>query len=168
MLLVKEGRVVADPWVRLSDDEPAPAAVPIVVSLSRWRSERASLLARGGSLAVWPQSHERPVEIANDVAQLSLIVVDFPTFRDGRGYSTGRILRERHGYRGELRATGQVLRDQFLFLQRCGFDAVEVADQRAADAWWEAIAEISVFYQTTGDGRVSAADRRRQPAKAAE
>lgn len=168
MLLIREGRVVADPWVRLADDAPAPAATPIIVSLARWRSERQALAERGGALGVWLQSDQRAVEIAKDLGLMSLVAVDFPTFRDGRGYSTGRILRERYRFAGELRATGQVLRDQFLFLHRCGFDAFEVRDRRAADAWRGAIGEISVFYQTTGDGRVSAAERRRQPARAAE
>ena len=78
-----------------------------------------------------------------------------PTFRDGRAYSQARILRERHGFRGELRATGQVLCDQLLFLQRAGFDAFEVTKEGDAAAFAEAVRRYSVFYQPTGDGRTS-------------
>jgi uncharacterized protein (DUF934 family) len=79
----------------------------------------------------------------------------FPSFRDGRAYSQARLLRERHQFRGELRATGQVLRDQFLFLQRAGFDAFEVTKESDAAAFAEAVRRYSVFYQPTGDGRTS-------------
>jgi uncharacterized protein (DUF934 family) len=84
----------------------------------------------------------------------------FPNFRDGRAYSQARLLRERYRYRGELRATGEVLRDQFLFLVRAGFDAFEV--KKAADAvvFAEALARYSVFYQPGADGRAPALHRR--------
>ena len=80
----------------------------------------------------------------------------FPTFRDGRAYSQARLLRERHEFRGELRATGQVLRDQLLFLHRAGFDAFEVTKEKDATAFAEALQRYSIFYQPTGDGRTSA------------
>jgi len=85
----------------------------------------------------------------------------FPTFRDGRAYSQARLLRERYQFRGELRATGQVLRDQLLFLQRAGFDAFEVLKDADAAAFAEAVHRYSVFYQPTGDGRASTLTARR-------
>jgi uncharacterized protein (DUF934 family) len=85
----------------------------------------------------------------------------FPNFRDGRAYSQARLLRERHQFRGELRATGQVLRDQLLFLQRAGFDAFEVTKDADAAAFAEAVQRYSVFYQPTGDGRASTLTARR-------
>ena len=84
------------------------------------------------------------------------------SFRDGRAYSQARLLRERHGYDGELRATGQVLRDQFVFMLRAGFDAFEVKKDADADAFAETMKRYSVFYQPTGDGRVTALNRRMQ------
>ena len=80
----------------------------------------------------------------------------FPSFRDGRAYSQARLLRERHGFEGELRATGQVLRDQFLFMLRAGFDAFEVIKDADAEAFAQASRRYSVFYQPTGDGRATA------------
>jgi uncharacterized protein (DUF934 family) len=84
------------------------------------------------------------------------VALVFPTFRDGRAYSQARLLRERHEFRGELRATGQVLRDQLLFLHRAGFDAFEVSKENDTAAFREALQRYSVFYQPTGDGRTSA------------
>ena len=86
----------------------------------------------------------------------------FPTFKDGRAYSQALLLRERHEFRGELRATGQVLRDQLMFLQRAGFDSFEVKKDNDAAAFAEAVHRYSVFYQPTGDGRVTALHRRMQ------
>src|SRR5262249_33491245 len=83
-----------------------------------------------------------------------------PTFRDGRAYSQARLLRERYRYRGELRAAGQVLRDQFLFLHRAGFDAFEVSKQKDALAFADAVERYSVFYQPSGDGRIVACKAR--------
>ncbi len=91
---------------------------------------------------------------------LALVALVFPTFRDGRAYSQARLLRERHGFRGELRATGQVLRDQLMFLQRAGFDAFEVSKDKDAAHFAEAVDRYSVFYQPTGDGRMSALEAR--------
>jgi uncharacterized protein (DUF934 family) len=86
----------------------------------------------------------------------------FPTFRDGRAYSQARLLRERHGFKGELRATGQVLRDQFVFMLRAGFDAFEVKKESDAEAFAATVKRYSVFYQPTGDGRLTALHRRMQ------
>ena len=87
---------------------------------------------------------------------IALVALVFPSFRDGRAYSQARLLRERHEFRGELRATGQVLRDQLLFLHRAGFDAFEVSKEKDTAAFREALQRYSVFYQPTGDGRPSA------------
>ena len=160
-LLIKDGRVTADPWTLVPDDEPLPASGPVIVSLPRLRAERDSLLTRGEPLGVRLKSSELAREIVRDAGALALIALEFPSFRDGRAYSTARLLRERYGFRGELRAVGNVLRDQFLFMHRCGFDAFEVADEKAAEAWGKAIAEMTVFYQATGDGRTPASLLRR-------
>ena len=87
--------------------------------------------------------------------RLALIALVFPNFRDGRAYSQARLLRERYGYRGELRATGQVLRDQFVFMLRAGFDAFEVKKPGDAEAFAAALARYSVFYQVPAEGRAS-------------
>jgi len=100
-------------------------------------------------------------DLAPDLDRLELIVLEFPKFTDGRAYSQARLLRERYGYRGELRAAGNVLRDQLLFMQRCGFDAFELTQGQPVQAWVAATNEFTVFYQPAGDGRNSAMQLRR-------
>ncbi len=153
MPLIKEGRLVDDPWVWVADDAPLPASGPVVVSLARWRAEREALLARDGGLGLRLRSAELAPEIGEDAVHFHLIALEFPTFRDGRAYSTARLLRERYGFTGELRAVGNVLRDQFLFMHRCGFDAFEVEKPGDAAAWETAISEIDVVYQAAADRR---------------
>lgn len=156
MPLIKDGRVVPDPWTALDDEEAIPATGAVIVTLTRYRADTQALLARGAPLGVRLKSSELAHEIGADAGQLGLIALEFQTFRDGRPYSTARLLRQRWGFVGELRAVGDVLRDQFLFMQRCGFDAFEVADEKAAEGWRKAMAEFSVFYQAAADGRLPA------------
>lgn len=147
MPLIKHGAIVPDPWIAVSDDATLPGRAPVIVSAARWRADRGGLCERTAPLGVRLASDVAPDVIAEDIDRFAVIALEFPAFTDGRPYSHARLLRERHGYCGELRAIGHVLRDQFLFLHRCGFDAFEVADERAAAEWQDAIAEISVRYQ---------------------
>jgi uncharacterized protein (DUF934 family) len=165
MPLLKHGELIEDPWRRLADDEPLPGTdaglARVIVTLARWRADRA-LAGRRGPLGLLLRNSEPPAAIRNDVGLFDLIALEFPKFTDGRAYSQARALRERLGFRGELRATGQVLVDQLLFMQRCGFDAFEIAKGEPLEAWRKAIASFSVFYQPTGDGRRPVSTLRRQ------
>ncbi len=156
MPLIKYGHVIPDPWIAVGDEALLPATGAVIVTLPRFRAETQALWGRGAPLGVRLKSSELAQEIGPDVGQLGLIALEFQTFRDGRPYSTARLLRQRWGFRGELRAVGDVLRDQFLFMHRCGFDAFEVADERAVEGWRKAMAEFSVFYQAAADGRMPA------------
>lgn len=159
MPLVKDDALVADTWTRLNDDA-AMIDGPVVISLERWLNERDVLSSRNGPLGIVLTSHETPEQISDDLGRFSLICLEFPRFSDGRAYSHARKLRERFGYTGELRAVGNVLRDQFLFMQRCGFDAFEVADGTALEDWLRATTEISVAYQSAADRRATAMAQR--------
>ena len=110
--------------------------------------------ARGDVGVIWPNNRDIE-ELAPYLGRLAAVALVFPAFKDGRAYSQARILREQLKYRGELRATGQVLRDQFLFMQRAGFNAFEVKKDADATAFAETLKRYSVFYQPTGDGRVT-------------
>jgi len=160
MPLVKSGRIVKDSFVRIADDAPVPDGVPAIVTGDRFIAEAAALTQRRAALGVvWPNN--RPVaQLASYLDSIALIGLVFPLFRDGRAYSQARILRERYGFRGELRATGQVLRDQFLFMLRAGFDSFEVTKESDAAAFVESTKRFDVFYQPTGDGRTTVASRR--------
>ncbi len=156
MPLIKNDAFVADPWTSLDDEEVLPEGAPAIVSLARWRAERDTLAGRNAPLGIRLRADQPPGEIAAELDRFQVIALEFPSFVDGRAYSYARLLRERHGYRGELRAVGNVLRDQALFLHRCGFDAFEVAEGTCVESWRQALGEISVFYQATADGRPAA------------
>ncbi|HEX5691843.1 MAG TPA: DUF934 domain-containing protein [Roseiflexaceae bacterium] len=160
MPLIKHGSLAADPWLFLDGEEALPASGAVAVSFPRWQVERERLAGRNAPLGLHIDNNQPVEELAGEVERFALIALNFPKFNDGRAYSQARILRERLGYRGELRARGRVLRDQLLFMHRCGFDAFEVANDDAVQSWAAAIAEYSVFYQPTGDGRPSLLRRR--------
>ena len=154
MSLIRNGRAADDPWTTVGDDGALPDG-PAIVTLARWQAARDELAARNAPLGLRLRSDQPPALVAADLGRFAVVALEFPKFTDGRAYSHARLLRERHGYRGELRAVGNVLRDQLLFMQRCGFDAFEVADEKAA-AWDRAMAEFSVRYQPAGDDRPAA------------
>src|ERR1043165_4295290 len=123
MRLVKNGRPVPDRYVTILDDAPLPDDAAVIIPAARLLADTDELAAREQPLGViWPNSRN-VAELSPHLHRLSLIALAFPTFRDGRAYSQARLLRERYGFRGELRATGQVLRDQFLFMLRAGLSA---------------------------------------------
>jgi uncharacterized protein (DUF934 family) len=161
MLLDRAGNVRAEDWKHLADDEPAQDADSVTVSLKRWQVERARLKGRNARTGLRLPNTARVEALAEDLGDFPMIVLDFPKFTDGRAYSQAHILRSRMGYKGELRASGNVLRDQLLFMKRCGFDSFEVDRDRAnAENWAAAFGEFDVFYQApTGNG--AAIPRRR-------
>jgi uncharacterized protein (DUF934 family) len=166
MPLISNGEIVADRYVRIADDASIPDDVAVVVSAARFLANAEYLLRREAPTGVlWPNDR-RVAELAPYLHRLALVVLNFPVFKDGRGYSQARLLRERYGFRGELRASGQILRDQFLFMVRAGFDSLEVLKPADAEAFAAVLTRYSVFYQAAGVGRLSAARPRlrRQPA----
>lgn len=149
MLVNRDGAIIEDRWISVGDDDAVPLTARVIVSLRRWQAERQSLIARHIPVGVRLASHERAESIAADVQLLDLVAVEFPSIGDGRGYSNGRLLRERHAFAGELRAAGSLVRDVFPMLYRCGFDVIEARDEVEALAWHDAIGAITVTYQPT-------------------
>jgi uncharacterized protein (DUF934 family) len=162
MPLIKNGEIVQDPWSEATADAPLPEVDALLVPYALWKEHREELMKRNGKLGVRLAADQPPQLIAGDLDRLDLVALEFPTFRDGRAYSYARLLRERYGYRKELRAVGNVLRDQFLFMHRCGFDAYEIADGKLAAEWSRALTEISVSYQPATDRRRPISALRRQ------
>ena len=160
MPLLKNGAVAADSWHQVAGGEALPPEGPVILPFERWRNERETLLGRNAPLGVRLNNTQSVAELAPDLDRLEVIVLEFPKFTDGRAYSQARLLRERYGYRHELRAVGNVLRDQLLFMARCGFDAVEFDHADPESAWKEGTGTFSVFYQPTGDGRTPVERRR--------
>ena len=162
MPLVKDNAIVADRYTRILDDAPIPASGPVLVPAERFLADAAEFAARNAETGViWPNSRDID-ELGPHLDKLALVALVFPKYQDGRAYSQARILRERHGYRGELRATGAVLRDQFVFMLRAGFDSFEVKKEADAKVFPAVARRYSVFYQPTGDGRLTAFRKRLQ------
>ena len=160
MPLVKGGRIVTDNFMRVEDDAPVPNEGAVLVPAARFLADAQELTPRSGPIGVvWPNDRN-VAELAPYLDKLALVALVFPTFKDGRAYSQARLLRERYSYRGEMRATGQVLRDQFVFLLRAGFDAFDVVKESDAQAFEETARRYSVFFQPTGDGRMTVARSR--------
>src|SRR5580704_16743993 len=160
MPLVKAGQIAEDSYVRVLDDAPLPDDGPVLLTAQRFLADASELLQRTAPLGVlWPNDR-KVTELAPWIDRLSLVALVFPKFKDGRAYSQARLLRERLGFRGELRATGEVLRDQFQFLLRSGFEAFEVKKPADAAVFAEAAARFSVFYQPSADGRLPVLRRR--------
>lgn len=162
--LIKNANIASDSWQRLelsgdSDLPLIPETGDILVPLALWQAAAAALLARGaGRVGIWLAPDEDPAQITDSLDAFDLIAVHFPQFTDGRGYSTARLLRERYGWKGELRATGDVQRDQLFYLARCGFDAFELNEGidvpqedllRSAQAALSAFGDFSEAYQTS-------------------
>lgn len=154
--IIKDKVVISDDWtvLRLNEGEtPEGVAVPegkIIVPLKVWQAQRTTLQGRQ-ELGVWFASDERPEALKDDLAPFKVVAVDFPKFADGRGYSIAYNLRARLGYTGELRAIGDVLRDQLFYMQRVGFNAFAVrADKDIHDAL-KGLTDFSEKYQTSWD-----------------
>lgn len=166
--IIKDGSVVADHWttLRLADDDtPETYLLPqgaVIVPLSVWQAQWRTLAQRG-DVGVWFASHERIDAVANDVIDnladgaraallaLPVLAIEFPKFTDGRGYSIAYLVRGRLGYTGELRAIGDVLRDQLFFMQRVGFNAFEVRADRDVHDALKGLSDFSQPYQNSVD-----------------
>ena len=153
---IKPGRAIADGWHTLeAPADPAQVVVPVIgqwiVPLTVWKQQRAHLLTRVQCVGVVLDPADDPADLAEDARVLPLIAVRFPTFTDGRGFSTARLLRERLGFKGELRAVGDIFRDQIFALARCGFDAFVLREGEDEQGALAALTEFSEVYQAAND-----------------
>ena len=155
--IIKNGQIVDDAWQLLKlSEEQTPEAIalpdaPTLLPLAVWLAHKDEILARKQPVGIWLESNEGTESIANDLKHFTIIGVNFPKFADGRGYSTARLLRERFAYSGEIRALGDVLRDQLFLLKRCGFDAFAVRQDKDIEAALAGLTAFSESYQTAVD-----------------
>lgn len=141
-------RVVTDTWIHVDDDTPLPESGDVVLSIGRLATLPESW---PGALGVRVEGSSSPELLAPHLDELTLIELEIPKFTDGRAYSLARLLRERHGYAGELRAVGHVLRDQLFYLRRCGFDSFVLTDGKDPREALSAFDELSAAYQPAVD-----------------
>ena len=144
-----------DPFTAVGDDQSVPPG-DVIISLTRFQAEGEGLLSEARAVGVRLESHEDVETLAYDLPRLSVVALAFPKFGDGRAYSYARLLRERFGFTGQLRAVGDVLREQAGFMVRCGFDAFEPADGSTVDDWRSAAGRFRNVYQRGSDTRAVA------------
>lgn len=153
--LIKQGQVVEDTWQKVEMDagldsvEGADTAQQIIVPLAMWLAEKDTLAGIGKTIGVWLDSEDDPYLLSEDVGTLPLIALNFPSFRDGRAFSSAAILRERLGYKGELRAIGEVLRDQLFYMDQCGFDSYELSEGVSVESALSAFNDFHTSYAST-------------------
>ncbi len=150
--IIKDRNIVEDHWQRIADEVPPPASGDILVSFKRWQQERTTLLGRKGGLGVIIGNGVTLEEIKDDLQHFKLIAIEFLQFKDGRGYSYARLLRDRYRYPHEIRALGNVLRDQLLPMARCGINAFELEAGRSLEDALKSFNDFSVRYQPAADG----------------
>jgi len=169
MSLLKNGHIVGeDAFQLVADDATVPASGAVLITYARWQAEKDQLSGRNSPLGISLPNNLDVLDFGPEAERFDLIVLSFPKFSDGRAYSQARLLRERFGYKGELRATGHVLQDQLWHMQRSGFDAFEIPREDAAEAFAKASRSFTNVYQPTGDGRVSALKQRLAAARKKE
>ena len=147
--IIRNGRVELDDW-----DGAA------LLTLAQWKEQRGAPPATGSRIGIRLEPADDPAELAPDIHRIQLVAINFPKFADGRGYSSAALLRTRYGYRGELRAVGDVGRDQLFYLKRCGFDAFALAPHRDPHAALASLADFSLRYQGSVDDPVPLFQRR--------
>ena len=153
--LIKNGAVVEDEWQVVGlDAELTDAELPggkVVVPLQYWKANAQILAERSDKFGVWLNSDELAEELGESAAQLDLIALHFPGFMDGRGFSTARLLRERYGFAGELRAIGNIMRDQLCYMRRCGFNSFVLPVGSDLDSAMSSLQDFTEYYQPGSD-----------------
>jgi phosphoadenosine phosphosulfate reductase len=148
MALWRDGGFADDQWTTLDDSAPTPERGAIVVSFARWQAQKAVLETRADPVGLAIAAGKDAVEQLAEAARRPLVALNFDKFADGRAFSYAELLRERHGFMGELRATGDVLLDEIALMARCGFTSFEVSDANTLRALKEGRAPKQVlFYQ---------------------
>lgn len=144
-----------DPFTHVADDENLPQG-DVIVSLTRFQTEGDRLLSEGRSVGVRIEPAEEVEALAYDLPRIAVVAVAFPKYRDGRGYTAARLLRDRYGFKGEIRAVGEVLREQAGLMARVGVDAFEASDGSTPDQWAHNVRRHRHVYQRAADSRTPA------------
>lgn len=154
MRVIKNSEVINDDWqlIREIDCSNSIPEGKVIIPFNDWQSCRDDLLKRSEEHAVWIDGDIETEMLLDDLEHFSLIALDFPAFKDGRSYSHASLLKSRYNFNGELRAIGDVLRDQLFFMHRCGIDSYEVREDKDIDDALKSLQDFSVKYQTAADG----------------
>ncbi len=153
-LIDSKAQLLDNPWVLVAKDSTLEAVLAaadshLLVPASLWLAHKQELLNTGKKLAVWLDSEQPASLIANELGELSMVALNFPQFMDGRAYSTAVLLRKHFHYKGELRAIGDVLRDQLFMMKRCGFTTFDLRDSVKLEDAQTAFSDFTTNYQAT-------------------
>jgi len=160
MAVVDRNGPIADSWARLTDDAPVPKGASVIVSFARLKNEHNSLFSDAGAVGVEVGGDVKLEELEPYLARLGLVVVRMATMRDGRAFSIGRLLREQYAYGADMRAVGDFIPDQVLFLLRCGFTSFEVDEMFPVESLKQSVAAYTAWYQRATDRAASVAELR--------
>jgi uncharacterized protein (DUF934 family) len=149
--LLKDGNVIDNSWQLVDADTDALPQGDILISTSQWHKQQDVLADRAGAVGVWIDSHEEIEAFADGIIALPVIAINFPKFADGRGFSLARLLRERYGYSGEIRAIGEIIRDQLFLMQRCGFNGFAFDTELDLAEASKSLQDFSDAYQVAVD-----------------
>lgn len=149
--IILDNKIVDDQWKLLTDEQIPADTQRLIVPLKVWQAKRDELLTRKVSLGLLLETTDEPEIFSADVAHFELIAINFSKFTDGRGYSLGRLLRDRYGFKGELRAVGDVLQDQLFYMKRSGFNAFAIRADRNIDSALKSLNDFSETYQGAWD-----------------
>lgn len=156
-----EARWAEDAFVNVADEDAIPDAGDVILSLARFEAEGDALLSSNSRrVGVRVESDQEVEVLAYDLPRIAVVALAFPKYRDGRAYTSARLLRERFGYQGQVRAVGDVLQEQAGFMVRVGFDAFEPADGATPEAWTKAARRYRHVYQRAADDRAVAFEER--------
>ena len=156
-----EARWADDAFVNVTDEDAIPESGDVILSLARFEAEGDALLSSNSRrVGVRIESDQEIEVLAYDLPRIAVVALAFPKYRDGRAYTSARLLRERFGYQGQVRAVGDVLQEQAGFMVRCGFDAFEPNDGATPAAWTKATRRFRHVYQRAADNREVAFEQR--------
>jgi uncharacterized protein (DUF934 family) len=161
--IIKNGQILNETWQLLPKEislQELPNSGDLIVPLALWLEHQHALLARDGGLGVWLDAEEEIESIADALQHFQVVALRFPAFTDGRHSSSAYLLRTRHAYKGEIRAIGDILRDQLWALKRCGFDAFALREDKDPLDALKAFEEFSEVYQASFDQPVPLFRRR--------
>jgi uncharacterized protein (DUF934 family) len=147
--LLRDRQIVVDEWLYVAE-AAADASAPLIVTFDQWQMEPDTWIERGSPLGVVLSPAHKVEQLAPDLSHFALIAAEFSGPSEGRGYTQARLLRERWNFKGELRATGYVRRDQLFFMARCGFNSFELPEADLEDAH-TAFSTFSAAYQPSND-----------------
>lgn len=156
MRIIKDKQVMDDEWQLIKEIDEL-AALPegkVILPFPYWKDNKTALLQQNPAQAVWIDGAIETASLADDLSHFDLIALDFPAFKDGRSYSHARLLRQRYDYEGELRAIGDVLRDQLFYMLRCGFDSFQLREDKDAEEALKGFEDFTIRYQAAADDAV--------------